>query len=228
MKGYIVHEFGGPENMLWETLPRPEPGPGQLLVEVHASGMNFAETRMRAGTYSGQPLPFVMGMEVLAQATMIYDPQRGQVQFIPHQLPVPTDGQFSVIKWHDRLIDGTINEQPAKLRVDTGSTTMLLIPENKFDDFFPGEDLATFGGAINASGVQKSSVGVRNVEVSVEGRKLTGRAKRVSKREGAMDGKLGWRFFNSAYTIFDYRGNVILMRDPHEIGSTAHAGAKND
>jgi len=63
MKGYIVHEFGGPENMLWETLPRPEPGPGQLLVEVHASGMNFAETRMRAGTYSGQPLPFVMGME---------------------------------------------------------------------------------------------------------------------------------------------------------------------
>ena len=63
MKGYIVREFGGPENMLWETLPRLEPGPGQLLVEVHASGMNFAETRMRAGTYSGQPLPFVMGME---------------------------------------------------------------------------------------------------------------------------------------------------------------------
>ena len=63
MQGFIVREFGGPENMLWEELPMPEPGPGQVLVKVHASGMNFAETRMRAGTYSGQPLPFVMGME---------------------------------------------------------------------------------------------------------------------------------------------------------------------
>ena len=63
MKGYIVKAFGGPENMLWEELPVPKPGPGEVRVRIHASGMNFAETRMRAGTYSGQPLPFVMGME---------------------------------------------------------------------------------------------------------------------------------------------------------------------
>lgn len=63
MKGYIVREFGGPEAMLWEELPEPKPGPGQVLVKVHASGINFAETRMRAGTYSGIPLPFIMGME---------------------------------------------------------------------------------------------------------------------------------------------------------------------
>lgn len=63
MQGFIVRAFGGPENMLWETLPVPEPGPAEVLVKIHASGMNFAETRMRAGTYSGQPLPFVMGME---------------------------------------------------------------------------------------------------------------------------------------------------------------------
>ncbi len=63
MKGFIVREFGGPENMLFEDLQQPEPGPGQVRVKVFASGINFAETRMRAGTYSGQPLPFVMGME---------------------------------------------------------------------------------------------------------------------------------------------------------------------
>jgi len=63
MKGYIVREFGGPEAMLWEELPNPQPGPGQLLIRVHATGINFAETRMRAGTYSGIELPFVMGME---------------------------------------------------------------------------------------------------------------------------------------------------------------------
>lgn len=63
MKGFIVKAFGGVENMLWEEIAEPVPGPDELLVAVRASGINFAETRMRAGTYSGQPLPFVMGME---------------------------------------------------------------------------------------------------------------------------------------------------------------------
>jgi NADPH:quinone reductase-like Zn-dependent oxidoreductase len=61
--GWLVREFGGPEKMLWTELPMLEPGPQHLRVRVHASGINFAETRMRAGTYSGQALPFVMGME---------------------------------------------------------------------------------------------------------------------------------------------------------------------
>lgn len=63
MMGWLVERFGGIEAMQWRELPRPEPGPGQVLVEVRASAVNFAETRMRAGTYSGQELPFVMGME---------------------------------------------------------------------------------------------------------------------------------------------------------------------
>ncbi len=63
MHGWLVSEFGGPEVMRWAALPDPVPGPGQLRVAVKASGINFAETRMRAGTYGGQLLPFVMGME---------------------------------------------------------------------------------------------------------------------------------------------------------------------
>lgn len=63
MHGFLVEQFGGTEVMLWRELGSLEPGPRQVLVEVRASGVNFAETRMRAGTYSGQELPFVMGME---------------------------------------------------------------------------------------------------------------------------------------------------------------------
>lgn len=63
MHGFIVRDFGGPEVMQWEQLPDLEPAAEQVLVGVRASGINFAETRMRAGTYSGIPLPFVMGME---------------------------------------------------------------------------------------------------------------------------------------------------------------------
>ena len=63
MRGWHVRAFGGLDAMRLEELPLPQPGPGQLRVRVHASGINFAETRMRAGTYVGQALPFTMGME---------------------------------------------------------------------------------------------------------------------------------------------------------------------
>jgi NADPH2:quinone reductase len=63
MHGWWVEQFGGIEAMRWTERPELTPGPGQVLVEVRASGINFAETRMRAGTYGGQTLPFMMGME---------------------------------------------------------------------------------------------------------------------------------------------------------------------
>ena len=63
-KGYLVSEFGGPEVMVWDTLNLGALAADAVRVRVGASGINFAETRMRAGDYSGQELPFVMGMEV--------------------------------------------------------------------------------------------------------------------------------------------------------------------
>ena len=62
--GYFVESFGGPEVMKWTDINLGTLQPNAVRVEVKASGINFAETRMRAGDYSGQPLPFVMGMEV--------------------------------------------------------------------------------------------------------------------------------------------------------------------
>jgi len=62
--GYRVAAFGGPEAMVWESIDLGDLAPGEVRVRVGASGINFAETRMRAGDYSGQELPFVMGMEV--------------------------------------------------------------------------------------------------------------------------------------------------------------------
>jgi NADPH:quinone reductase-like Zn-dependent oxidoreductase len=64
VRGIYVPAFGGPEVMeCRDDLPEPLAGPGQVLVRARASGVNFAETRMRAGTYSGQSAPFVLGME---------------------------------------------------------------------------------------------------------------------------------------------------------------------
>ncbi|MDJ0655217.1 MAG: zinc-binding dehydrogenase [Xanthomonadales bacterium] len=80
MRGYRVTEFGGTEVMCWEELGELSPGPGQVLVAVRASAVNFAETRMRAGTYTGQELPFVMGMEA---AGIVIAPGDGVQDFQP-------------------------------------------------------------------------------------------------------------------------------------------------
>lgn len=62
-KGWLADRFGGPEVLQWTEIGPLEPGPGQMRIKVHASGLNFAETRMLAGTYLGVEPPVVLGME---------------------------------------------------------------------------------------------------------------------------------------------------------------------
>ena len=47
MKAILVREFGGPEVCKLEDVPDPVPGPGQVLVRVHAAGVNPFDTYMR-------------------------------------------------------------------------------------------------------------------------------------------------------------------------------------
>jgi NADPH2:quinone reductase len=62
MKAISVEQFGGPEVMKLVELPRPQAGPGQVLVRMHAAGVNPVETYIRAGTYPRKPaLPFTPG-----------------------------------------------------------------------------------------------------------------------------------------------------------------------
>jgi NADPH2:quinone reductase len=62
MKAIHVHEFGGPEVLRLEELPTPQPGPGQVLVRMHAAGVNPVETYIRAGKYARLPeLPYTPG-----------------------------------------------------------------------------------------------------------------------------------------------------------------------
>ena len=47
-------------------LPRPQPDAGQVLVRIHASGVNPLDTKIRAGAaeHAQQPLPAVLGMDL--------------------------------------------------------------------------------------------------------------------------------------------------------------------
>ena len=64
MKAIRVHEFGGPEVLKLEDVPDLQPGPGQVVVRVHAVGVNPVENYMRTGTYAIKPaLPYTPGAD---------------------------------------------------------------------------------------------------------------------------------------------------------------------
>jgi NADPH2:quinone reductase len=63
MHAIVVHETGGPEVLRWEERPDPTPGPGEVTIDVTASGINFADIQRRRGGYRGSPPPFVLGLD---------------------------------------------------------------------------------------------------------------------------------------------------------------------
>ncbi|GAA3700135.1 quinone oxidoreductase [Zhihengliuella alba] len=71
---YAVHvpQAGGPEALERTQLTLPEPGPGELLVEVAAVGVNFIETYQRSGIYPVE-YPFVPGSEFAGTVAAVGD-----------------------------------------------------------------------------------------------------------------------------------------------------------
>jgi NADPH:quinone reductase len=62
MKAIQIRQTGGPEVMALVDIPAPQPGPGEALVKVRASGVNFIDVYYREGRYK-TGLPFVNGQE---------------------------------------------------------------------------------------------------------------------------------------------------------------------
>ncbi len=64
MRGLVCKEYGPPDSLVIEELDSPEPGEGQIRVDVHAAGVNFPDILVIAGQYQDKtPPPFVPGNE---------------------------------------------------------------------------------------------------------------------------------------------------------------------
>jgi NADPH:quinone reductase len=81
MKAIRVKEFGGPEVLKLEEVPDPKPGAGQLVIRIHAIGVNPVDAYMRAGTYARKPsLPFTPGTDA---AGIVESVGQGVTRFKP-------------------------------------------------------------------------------------------------------------------------------------------------
>ena len=63
MKAWRLHQPGGPEALVMEEVPRPEPKPGEVLIAVRAFGLNRSEYFTRIGDSPSVTLPRVLGIE---------------------------------------------------------------------------------------------------------------------------------------------------------------------
>ena len=63
MRAVRFHATGGPEVLVLDDLPRPEPGPGEIRVRVAHAGVNFVDCYLRSGAYDPGPLPIIAGKE---------------------------------------------------------------------------------------------------------------------------------------------------------------------
>ena len=84
MKAIRLHELGGPENLVYEDAPDPEPGSGEVVVKVRAAALNRRDVFVTRGMYPGakqEALPITLGSdgsgEVVARGEGAEGPDEG-------------------------------------------------------------------------------------------------------------------------------------------------------
>jgi NADPH:quinone reductase-like Zn-dependent oxidoreductase len=67
MKAVRIHTYGGPEVLKYEEAPRPKSAPGEVLIRVHAAGVNPVDWKIRQGYLKGRvdySLPLILGWDL--------------------------------------------------------------------------------------------------------------------------------------------------------------------
>ncbi len=74
MKAVVVERFGSPRDLVLRTWPKPAPSPGEVVIDVHALGLNFPDVLVAAGKYQNlPPQPFVPGKELAGVIVAVGD-----------------------------------------------------------------------------------------------------------------------------------------------------------
>jgi len=148
VKAIQITEFGGPETMRLVELPEPTPGPGESLVKITRTGVNFADTHATRNDYlADQELPLVPGAEFVGT-----DPDGRRVAAI---VPNGAYAEMATVPG-DRLIpipDEVDDEQAAGLLIQGLTADALLRISGRVQ---PGESvvIAAAAGGTGSLAVQ--------------------------------------------------------------------------
>jgi NADPH:quinone reductase len=102
LRAILLRETGGPERLEVADVPDPEPRDGEVVVRVHAAGINFLDLLVRKGEYAQQPeLPIVPGVEIAGEVDgrrMIALPEAGYAELAVARedslVPLPEGASF--------------------------------------------------------------------------------------------------------------------------------------
>ena len=146
-KAIVANQPGGPEVLELTEVDRPAAGPGQLLIRVAASGVNFIETYERQGIYN-VPFPYTPGSEASGTVEQVGE---GVEDYQVGQRVATAEGQatyaeYAVIDAEKALPvpDGVSDEAAAALPLQ-GMTAHYLI--NSTYKVEPGQTVLTHAGA---------------------------------------------------------------------------------
>jgi NADPH2:quinone reductase len=128
MKAVFVEKHGGVENLKYADLPKPSPGPGQALVKIAASGVNYIDVYFRTGLYPAEP-PVVLGSEGAGVVEAI-SPDVTQVQVgdrVAYALSRGSYAEFAVVPaWQLVKIPATVAFNTAAAAILQGMTAHYL------------------------------------------------------------------------------------------------------
>lgn len=137
MQAVRAHHQGGPDRLRLETVPVPQPGPGQVLIRVESASVNFSDIKRRRGDAYPFPtaLPFVPGGEVAGTVAALGEGVTQLAEGQPVFALVGGDGQGGYAQYALAFAP-QVNPLPPGLSADqacaliiAGGTAMLLLKE---------------------------------------------------------------------------------------------------
>jgi NADPH2:quinone reductase len=186
MKAIRVPEFGGPEVLKLQEVPTPKPGRGEVLVRVHAAGVNPYDTYMRNGTYAVKPpLPYTPGSDA---AGVVETVGEGVTKVKPGDRVYTAKTQSGAYAEYALALESQVNRLPEKISFAQGAA--LWVPYgtaytalHHHGDAKAGETLLVHGasGGVGTAAVQFA----RAQGLTVMGTASTEKGRELVKKEGA-------------------------------------------
>lgn len=160
MKAVLIKRHGPPETLVVEDVASPAPGPGQVLISVHASAVNFPDTLIIENKYQFKPeLPFSPGGEVAGTVKQVGEGVTGYA---------PGDKVIAVCGWggyaDEVLTDASkLVPLPAGVDMEAGAALVITYGTSHYAlkeraNIQPGETLLVLGAA-GGTGVSAVELG---------------------------------------------------------------------